>query len=1072
MTKYRIRLSNGRVIGPFEKAQLFELKAKGHIKGGEEAQVFPTGNWGPIEQAEFWASLIDDNKTKISNNDAPPKEDTFIIDLTKLRNQKQEKEIEAIDPGPIAPVEQLTETIRMTPSEAKVLHELEEKQPEPKKEPTSATLSQNGFELDIPTLEEQIQENENESDNKTLINPVAQQEIEKMRRIQRQAEEKKAKEEAERKKEEEDARKLEMLVAAENAPISADESTQVIRLDKTGLMDAAYEQELLIEEQLREVQKRRAKEEKAERDAEESEEEEAEDASKKAKKKKLIIIAAALAIAYAVFFPEEKPQKPPFQNIEPKIVFPIPFDKADPQKSKVEFNRGLELFNQGNYPGLVKSGLNFKASYENDLDNVKALNYLVRTYAEELKYSSDKLNDSQTVFNLIQSKRPYLVQDPNGVIGLNLFYTAINKHDAAIDVVQKYLKLNAKNVTQDLFAVYLSSLIRQGKIDLAKQFYQALLKAPDKNRYTFMALIDYLLLNQERDKALEFVSDAMKKYPKSVPFLLRKAQILIALRNTKDVIPLIKKADALNLEYNNVNRSKYLELKGLVYAIEGKQKEATGYLTQSLKLNDSEELRMLLADLQTSEDGTSETDKLINESKAYKLLLQAKDFFGKHNYELALSTAAKASDSSPGHIPSELFLAKVQMKLGLAKQGLKTLNDLVGKYPDDKTINLALVDALVDSYKFNEAKNRIQIISASDYRDTWEYASVNAKLHMKMGDSLQAMSWLKNSIGMNPLNDSDIFLLSEILQKKGNFDSARILLNKCIELDPINPEYRIAYAKLIYETQDDQAAIGYLLSLQDEFGENPRIMSEIAIFYFRAGKVKDYQDVRAKLETLHSSDKSLYEFLIRAALMDERNTEVPGLVEKLLAIEPGDLEMMMTAGRVLFEDKKFVEAAKWFKRVQDKLPTYPKVLYYIAKIDMEAKDYDGAMKKIQDDMKENGENDADLVFMAQIHTIKEEYVEAENLFKRAQKINPRSYDAIVGLADLSTKRNNHDLALDLYKRAMKLKSDEPVVHKKIGDVYRQLGQGSLAIESYKLYLEMEPEAPEKNNLEAYINLMK
>jgi regulator of sirC expression with transglutaminase-like and TPR domain len=55
---------------------------------------------------------------------------------------------------------------------------------------------------------------------------------------------------------------------------------------------------------------------------------------------------------------------------------------------------------------------------------------------------------------------------------------------------------------------------------------------------------------------------------------------------------------------------------------------------------------------------------------------------------------------------------------------------------------------------------------------------------------------------------------------------------------------------------------------------------------------------------------------------------------------------------------------------------------------------------------------------------------------------------------------------------MKLKSDEPIVHKKIGDVYRQLGQGTLAIEAYKLYLDMEPESPHKNNLEAYINLMK
>src|SRR5690606_23634266 len=158
------------------------------------------------------------------------------------------------------------------------------------------------------------------------------------------------------------------------------------------------------------------------------------------------------------------------------------------------------------------------------------------------------------------------------------------------------------------------------------------------------------------------------------------------------------------------------------------------------------------------------------------------------------------------------------------------------------------------------------------------------------------------------------------------------------------------------------------------------------------------------------------------------------------------------AGRVLFESGKLVDAARWFKRIEERLPTYPRVLYYLAKIDFLAGNPELAMKKIEENIKVNGENDADLVLMAQIKNSKAEYVDAENLFKKAQKLNPKSYEAIVGLADISTKRNNHDLALDLYKRALKLKSDEPIVHKKIGDVYRQLGQGTLAIESYKMYL--------------------
>ena len=1079
MTKYRIRLPNGRVIGPFEKAQLFELKAKGHISGKEEAQIFPTGNWGPIQSFDFYAELMDDNKTVVQKEKAK-EEATFVIDLTALRNQKNEKEIEEIDHGTMAPVEQLTETIRMTPGPVKTLNQLEDAKPEATLAPELESLVldsapeepvANGFEIEE-------EEEENPNANKTIINPVAQQEIDKMRRLQKEAEEKKKAAEEAKKKAEEEAKQF--ALAAANEPAITDQSTQMIRLDKTGLLESASLEEEKIEIELKEIKKKRAKEEAIEK-AKADEEEESDEAESKAKKKKFIIIAAILAIAYAVLFPEEEPQKPPFKHLEPQIVFPIPFDQADDNKAKVEFNRGLELFNYGSYPSLVKSGLNFKAAYENNIENITTLGFMVRSYAEQLQYSNNKLMDAQTVFNIIQTRKPFLIQDANGVIGLNMFYMAISKPDAAIDVVQKYLKLKPKDIVQDLFAVYVQSLLKQGKIDLAKQFYSALIKAPQKSRYTYDAIISFMLLDQETDKALEMVNEAIKAHPHTVSFILKKADLHFRKGDIKTSIELVKKADAMNLDYNNINRAKYLELKGLIYAYNKKVKEATAYLTQSLKINDSEDLRIKLSSLEPTEGQLADTDKLINESLAVKRLIEARDFYERHNYELALSAAAKATDAYPGHIASEIFLSKVQMKLGLAKEGIKTLEALAAKYGDDKNINLALIEAYINTYKFNDARTRIQIISSTDIRDTWEYASMNAKLQMKMGDTLQAMSWFKNSISLNPLNDSDIYALAEILLKKANFDAAKLMLNKCMELDPVNPDYRIAYARLLYETQDDQAAIGYLLSLQDEFGENPKIMSEIAIFYYRSGKVKDFQDYRAKLEKLHSSDKALYEFLIKAALLDERFEEVPVLVEKLLAVEPGELEYMMTAGRVLFEKGKLVEAAKWFKRIQDKLPSYPKVLYFIAKIDFLNNDLEGALKKIQEDIKVNGENDEDLVFMAQIHQAKaakdekggaEDFIMAENLFKKAQKLNPKSYDALIGLADLSTTRNNYDLALDLYKRAMKLKQDEPLVHKKIGDLYRLIGQGALAIESYKMYLEMDPESPHKNNLEKYINDMR
>jgi tetratricopeptide (TPR) repeat protein len=325
--------------------------------------------------------------------------------------------------------------------------------------------------------------------------------------------------------------------------------------------------------------------------------------------------------------------------------------------------------------------------------------------------------------------------------------------------------------------------MRLGRIDSSKQFYQALLKTQDKNRYTLNALIDYSTLNEEPKESMGYVDEGIKKFPKLVNFYLRKSDLLIKEKKYKEVRPFLEKSEELNLEYNDHYRARFLQNSGILLAFMGNTKRATQFLTLSLKVEDSIELRMRLADLNTN-DKKDETSNLIEESKAVKFLVVAKDFFEKRNYELALSNASKASDQYPGHIPSELFLAKVQMRLGLAQQSLNTLEALKNKYPESKDVNFALIEAYIDTYKFNDAKNRIATISTNeDIKNSYEFASVNAQLYITMGDPLHAISWLQNSISMNPLNDRDIYLLADLLIKRANFDAAKTLLNKCMELD-------------------------------------------------------------------------------------------------------------------------------------------------------------------------------------------------------------------------------------------------------------------------------------------------
>ncbi len=1071
MTKYRLRLKNSRVIGPFDFNQIHDLKLKGHIDGNEDAQVFPLGEWKAMSTFDFYENLMDENKTVVQQKN---EDSTFVIDLSQIRQKRTEKEIEdlAVDPPP--PTDHLTETQRISATKVNV----DLKKISGSHGNSAVTISQ---EMNLSNLN-------TEREDKTLINPVAQEEIRKMRKLQEEAD----REQRER----EEALKQEMVAYKEksrthsHAPVvSSDDATQVISFgNKTELLNLAQVEDLANDQEVQDILRKRNEEEGFD-DQELLDEEVADDG--KSKRKKYIAIAAVMALLYVVLFPgDEKPEKPPFQHLSPRILFAVPFDKKDQKLSVSFFDKGMESYGKGAYPNLLASGDYFRQSVENDYENLLAYSMMVRSYGEQLRFSKKKLEDALELFKVIQVKKQYLIHNPDGVVGMNLFYMGIEKPEAAADTVKKYLRLYPKKVTQDLFAAYLYSLIKIGRVDEANKFFLALSKQPNKSRFALEAMIEYLRLNQDTEDAIKLVDEGIKRFPNTSIFLLLKCDLLLRKREIKEIPKLLSTVEAKVIEYNDFYRAKFFEISGLYWAIKGDPKRATQFLVMSLKIYDSSDLRMKLADLEKT-GASQETDKIIAQSKAAKYVIEAKEFYLKKNYALAMSAAARGTEIYPGHIPSELFLAKMQMKLGLATESLLTLTRLAEKYPGNKDINLALVDAYTESYKFNEARSRIAILSGSEVRNTWEYASINARLYHRMGDTLKAIAWYKSSINANPLNDNDIYQLAEIFLKRKNFDQARALLNSAMELDPVKPEYRISYARLLYEVEDDQAAIGYLLGLMTDFGDNPKVLGEIAILYYKSGKLKDFLDYKVKLEKLPTRDKALYEFLIKAAVLDERYGEVPKLSEELLKIEPGELEAMMTAGKVLFENDKYSEAAYWFKRLWLRMPTYPKVLYYIARIKFLAGEVDdplnpegkpeldeygkprlGALSLVKNDMKENGESDIALVFMAEIFVRKGDLVQAENFFKKAQKLNPKSYEALVGMADISTRRNNFDLALDLYKKAMKQRGDEPELHKKIGDVYRLLGQGSLAIESYKMYLEMDPEASDKGQIEKYINLMQ
>src|SRR5690606_24933909 len=165
--------------------------------------------------------------------------------LSSLRNQLKEKEIEQLIDEEIIITEELTETIALSDADL----------------PTQF-MSEAQMTVD-PVIEESedkthIQESTSSNESagdKTLINPVAQQEIALMRKKLQEDEAKKLKAEQDKKEEEEKKKAL----AQQKALEAADDSTQMIKLDsiKHELLNIANEEEEKLKKELVVIEKQK-----------------------------------------------------------------------------------------------------------------------------------------------------------------------------------------------------------------------------------------------------------------------------------------------------------------------------------------------------------------------------------------------------------------------------------------------------------------------------------------------------------------------------------------------------------------------------------------------------------------------------------------------------------------------------------------------------------------------------------------------------------------------------------------------------------------------------------------------
>lgn len=1077
MEKYRVRLKTGRVVGPFFAKQILEMRTKQLITGLEDCQVFPTGDWLRLSGFDFWAS---------HETSSVPEDGTFVADLGALSAQLK------TSPGASPPVVNVPPQVTL---DADKFREFDYKTPSPSEPSIKNETNVGDFILDIedsgaPPLEHDLTEDRTvvrpstkatatieaaTSEDKTIVTPDAL-------KWRKQQEEQAKRQEAIRKKFEEDSRLLREQEQQAKVDYNED-ATQIARVeDLRSLVQTEARQSETELQQIEEVvaENKKLQESKKAKEAKiESDDELASIATEDAaeKKKKTIIVALIALVLLALLFPEDdkKQSAKAIVPIDPVIEFPVPFSVKDPQKSDQLIAAARDLLKDGVYSKKIEAAVNYRKSYENDTDKKLSLAKMIRLYGELIPHSSKFERDGGVLFKLLQANRQLQDVDPDVALGAALFYRAIGKSDAGHDVMDRFVKSRSNNPTRELFAAFLVSLSDKNIEAKADEVAASLLKTDNRGIEVNLALIHYYRYKNYPEKAKAVLVEAMKEFPNSVPLHISRGEFCVEsldLKCLQEVITEIKEKEA---EKSKLYYGKLLEFEGFLIAAQNRPIDAAAKFSEALKYNDSDTLRDRLTNIKDVDPGANdEASKLIKQIQARELHKEAVAAAKVFDFEKSLLRSLAAYGLRSGYVKADLGLAEIQMRLGMTAQAITTLENLHKQNQTDPLVNFALLEAYIDNFKFNDAKRMFAILATSELREDWRYASLNAKMYEKLGDLNQSILWLQKAINQNPLEDKNLHTLAKLFTRAKRFLQAKNNLFKAMELNPNYIEYKLAYAAIIYEVDGADKAIDYLFGLLNQFPQNPSILGEIAIYYHRAGKNQQFLDTKKDIEALPVRDPRVYRFLVKSSMLDERWDEAVKYTEELVKLEPGDLSAMMDIAKMLMQLKRYKDAAVWFVRIREKLPSYPRVGYYKALIELYVGNPDQALADVREDMKINGEYEDGVNLVGDILFKKEEFNAAEGEYKKSLRINTRSYGAIRGLADVAFKRGQLDIALDLYKRAItEMRGfSEPDVHRKLGDVYRLLGQGSLAIDSYQVYLKLVPDAADKGIIEQHIRVLE
>lgn len=354
-------------------------------------------------------------------------------------------------------------------------------------------------------------------------------------------------------------------------------------------------------------------------------------------------------------------------------------------------------------------------------------------------------------------------------------------------------------------------------------------------------------------------------------------------------------------------------------------------------------------------------------------------------------------DANPGDTYEAMVYSDANMALGRAREGLRVMQILAERNPNNPEIKLRLADGYMRTGEHQKAINTYDTLQMLEGRSVMLSAR-KVMAYQSMDDTLGALNEMRSLLATAPRSAEYNIAMANMLHLFGESDSALVYLNKAQEYEPENGNTYLAKAQYY-----------------NEMGDSANYDRQI----YQALISKDLE-VESKMQVLMG--------YIRNQLMAKDSTErVQNLFQVMLEQHPHESQI-----RNLYSE------------------------YLVAK-----KDYKGAAEQLGYSLDIDATDADSWHRLMLINIMDENYPKAIEAAEKALELNPDSLDLYRYIAPAYYQMKEYDRALATYDRALAVidTTDVELYSDFVGgkgDVYSSMGDSVRAVECYERALKIYP----------------